>query len=99
MSQLNRLLSEARNTADETSQDEQDFVHVRNKRKRTRNFPKTNSETIRPVVITINARPTQVHFARSLRSISLNSKLFASENFQTAMTSLANPKTKVQENV
>ena len=68
MSQLSTLLSEARNIADETSQDEQDFVQVRNKRKQTRNLPKTNSEAIRPVIITINPRPTQVHFARSLRS-------------------------------
>ena len=68
ISQLSTVLSEARNIADETSQDEQDFVQVRNKRKPTQNFPKTNSETIRPFIITINPRPTQVHFARSMRS-------------------------------
>ena len=34
MSQLSAHLSEARNNADETSQDEQDFVQVKNKRKR-----------------------------------------------------------------
>ena len=68
MSQLSALLSEARNIAEETSQDEQDFVQVRNKRKRTRNYPKPNSETIRPVIITTNQRPTQVHFARSMRN-------------------------------
>ena len=68
MSRLSALLSEARNTADEASQDEQDFVQVRNKRKRTRNLPKTNSETIRPVIVTVNPRPTQVHFARSMRN-------------------------------
>ena len=67
MSQLSALLSEARNLADEISQDEQDLVPERNKRKRTRNYPKTNSETTRPVIITINSRPTQVHFARSMR--------------------------------
>ena len=68
MSQLSALLSEARNIADETSQDEQDFVQVKNKRKRTRNYQNTNSETIRPVIITINPRPTQVHFARLMRN-------------------------------
>ena len=68
MSQLSTLLSEAQNIADETSQEEQNFLQVRNKRKRNRNFPKTNCETIRPVIITINPRPTQIHFARSMRS-------------------------------
>ena len=68
MSQLSALLSEAQNIADETSQDEQDFVQVRSKRKRTRNHPKLNSETIRPVIITINPRPTHIHFARCMRS-------------------------------
>ena len=38
------------------------------KHKRTRNHPKLDSETIRPVIITINRRPTQVHFARSMRN-------------------------------
>ena len=68
MSQLNAVLSEARNIADETLQDEQYFVEVRNKRKRTRNYPKTNSETIRPVIKTINPRPTHVHFTRSMKN-------------------------------
>ena len=68
MSQLSALLSDARNIADETSQDEQDFVQVKNKRKRTRNYQNTNSETIWPVIITINPRPTQVHFARLMRN-------------------------------
>ena len=68
MSQVSALLSEARNIADETSQDEQDFEQVRSKRKRTRNHSKLNSETIRTVIITINPRPTQVYFARSMRN-------------------------------
>ena len=68
MSQLSALLPEARNFADETSQDEQDFVQVRKKRKQIRNDPKTNSETIRPVIMTINPWPTQVHFARSMKN-------------------------------
>ena len=65
MSQLSVLHSEARNIADETSQDEKDFVQNKNKRKRTRNYPKLNSGTIRPDIIMINPRPKQVHFARS----------------------------------
>ena len=68
MSQLSALLSEARNIADETSQDEQNFVQVKNKGKRTRNYQNTNKETIRPVIITVNPRPTQVHFARLMRN-------------------------------
>ena len=68
MSHLSALLSEARNIADETSQDEQDIVQVRNKRKRTSNYLKTNSETMRPVIITINPRPRQAQFARSMKN-------------------------------
>ena len=68
MSQLSTILSEARNIADEASHDEQDFVQARNKRTRNRNFPETNSETIKPVIIRKNPRPTQVHFARSTRT-------------------------------
>ena len=41
MSQLSALLSDALDIADETSQNEQDFVQVRSKGKRTRNYPKS----------------------------------------------------------
>ena len=70
MSQLSALLSEARATADDTSQDEQDFIQVQNKRKRFRNQNERNSisETVRPIVITINPRPTQVQFARAMKT-------------------------------
>ena len=43
MSQLSALLSEPRATADNTSQDEQDFIQVQNKRKRFRNQNERNS--------------------------------------------------------
>ena len=68
MSQLSALLSEARANADDTSQDEQDFIQVKNKRKRFRNQNerKSISEPVRPIVITINPRLTQVQFARAM---------------------------------
>ena len=68
MSQLIAILSEARNTADETSPDKQDFIQVRNKRKRSRNYPKTNSEPIRPIIATIKQKTTQVEFASSMKN-------------------------------
>ena len=57
------------------TKDEKDFVQVRNQRKQTRNYPKTNSEKIRPVIITINPRPTQVHFAQSKKNSFLQLKI------------------------
>ena len=71
MSQLSALLSEARVTADDTSQDEQDFIQVQNRRKRFRNQNERNSisEPVRPRVITINPRRTQVHFATAMKTI------------------------------
>ena len=70
MNQLSALLSEARATTDDTSQDEQDFIQVQNKRKRFRNQNERNSisETVRPIVLTINPRPTQVPFARAMKT-------------------------------
>ena len=70
MSQLSALLSEARATADDTSQDEQDFTQVQNKRKRFRNQNERNSisQTVRPIVITINPRPTQVQFVPAMKT-------------------------------
>ena len=67
MNQLSALLCEARNIADEKPQYKQDFVQVRNKRKSTQIYTETNSERIRPVIIAINARPTQFHFAHSMK--------------------------------
>ena len=70
MSQLSALLSEARATADDTSQDEQDFIQVQNNRKRFRNQNERTSisETIRPIVITINPRPSQVQFSQAMKT-------------------------------
>ena len=71
MSQLSALLSEARVTADDTSHDEQDFIQVQNRRKRFRNQNERNSiwEPVRPIVKTINPRPTQVQFATAMKTI------------------------------
>ena len=70
MSQLSALLSEARATVDDTSQVEQDFIQVQNKRKCFRNQNERNSisEPVRAIVITINPRPTQVQFARAMKT-------------------------------
>ena len=70
MSQLCALLSEARATADKFSQDQQDFIQVQNKRKRFQNQNERNSmsEPVRPIVITINPRPTQVQFVRAMKT-------------------------------
>ena len=76
MNQLSALLCEARNIADEKPQDKQDIVQVRNIRKSTRIYTETNSETIRPVIITIIARPTQFHFAHSMQNSFAQLKIF-----------------------
>ena len=70
MSQLSALLSEARSTVDDTSQDEQDFIQAQNKRKRFRNQNERNSmsEPVRPIAITIKSTPTQVQFARAMKT-------------------------------
>ena len=67
MSQLSALLSKARNIADETSQDEQDFVQVR-KNASEPEIIQNPTQSIRPITITINPRPIQVYFARSMRN-------------------------------
>ena len=73
MSQLSALLSKARATTDNNSQDEQDFIKVQNKRKRfsllkSKHFLNSVSEPVRPTVTTINLRPTQVRFARATKT-------------------------------
>ena len=68
MSQLSALLSEARATADDTSQDEQNFIQVQNKHKRFRNQNERNSMTVRSIVITINPTPPQMQFVRAMNT-------------------------------
>ena len=68
MSQIERLLSEARMTADETTQDESDFNEVRSTRKRFRKQAQIPTTNVRPIVVTINSRPSQIQFARAIRS-------------------------------
>ena len=58
MSQIDRLLSEARMTAEESTQDESDFTEVRNKRKRFRKVP-TPINNVRPIIVSIDPRPSQ----------------------------------------
>ena len=71
MSQIERLLSEARMAADETTQDESDFDEVRLKEKGKKNkrkqaqIPVTN---VRPIVVSIDPRPSQIQFARAIKS-------------------------------
>ena len=68
MSQIERLLSEARMTADETTQDESDFNEVRSKRKRFRKQAQIPITNVRPIVVSIDPRPSQIQFARAIRS-------------------------------
>ena len=67
MSQIERLLSEARMTAEESTQDESDFTEVRNKRKRFRKVP-TPINNVRPMIVSIDPRPSQFQFAKAIRS-------------------------------
>ena len=68
MSQIERLLSEARMTADETTQDESDFNEVRSERKRFRKQAQIQITNVRPIVLSIDPRPSQIQFARVIRS-------------------------------
>ena len=55
-------------TADETTQDESDFDEVRSKRKRFRKQAQIPITNVRPIVVSIVPRPTQIQFARAIRS-------------------------------
>ena len=68
MSQIERLLSEARMRADETTQDESDFIEVRSKRKRFRKQAQIPITNVRPIVVSIDSRPSQIQFVRAIRS-------------------------------
>ena len=67
MSQIDRLLSEARRKAEESTQDESDFTEVRNKRKRFSKVP-TATNNVRPMIVSIDPRPSQIQFAKAIRS-------------------------------
>ena len=67
MSQIDRLLSEARMTAEESTQDESNFTEVRNKRKRFRKVP-TPINNVKPMIVTTDPRPSQIQFAKAIRS-------------------------------
>ena len=74
MSQIERLLSEARMTADETTQDESDIIEVLGKRKRFRKQAQIPITNVRPIVLSIDPRPSQIQIARAIRSNSSNLK-------------------------
>ena len=77
MSQIERLLSEARMTADETTQDESDFNEVRSKRKRFRKQAKVPITNVRPIVVSIDPRPSQIQFAiKHIRELKNNTDFF-----------------------
>ena len=68
MSQIDRLLSEARMTAEESTQDESDFTEVRNKRKQFRKQTPTPTNNVRPMNVSIDPRPSQSQFAKAVKS-------------------------------
>ena len=68
MSQIDRLLSEARMTAEESTQDESDFTEVRNKRKQFRKQMPTSTNNVRSMIVSIDPRPSQIQFARAVES-------------------------------
>ena len=68
MSQIERLLTEARMTAKESTQDESDFTEVRNKRKRFRKKVPTPTNNVRPMIDSIDPRTSQIQFARAIKS-------------------------------
>ena len=54
-------------TAHETTQDENDFNEVRSKRKRFRKQAQIPINSVRPIVVSIDPRPSQIQFARAIR--------------------------------
>ena len=67
MSQIDRLLSEARMTAEESTQHESDFTEVGNKRKRFRKVPNPINN-VKTMIVSIDPRPSQIQFTRATRS-------------------------------
>ena len=55
-------------TADETTQDESDFTEVRSKSKRFRKQAQVPITNVRPIVLSLDPRPSQIQFARAIRS-------------------------------
>ena len=68
MSQIDRLLSEARMTTEESTQDESDFTEVRNTTKRFRKQLPTPINNVRPMIVSIDPRPSHIQFARAIKS-------------------------------
>ena len=55
-------------TADETTEDESNFNEVRSKRKRFRKQAQIPITNVRPIVVSIDPRPSQIQFAGAIRS-------------------------------
>ena len=68
MSQIEKLLSEARMTAEESTQDESDFTKVRNKRKRLRKQVPTPTNNVRLMIVSIDPKSSQIQFASLIMS-------------------------------
>ena len=68
MSQNDRLSTEARMTADETTPSENDFFEVRKKRKRLHKQIQNTIDKVRPILVSINSRPSLIQFTRAIRS-------------------------------
>ena len=64
MSQIDSILSEARMSAEESTQEESDFTEVRNKRKCLRKAP-TPVNNVRSMIFSIDPRPSQFQFAKA----------------------------------
>ena len=54
-------------TAEKSTQDESNFTEVRNKRKRCRKVP-TPINNLRLMIVTTDPRPSQIQFAKAIRS-------------------------------
>ena len=68
MSQIDRLLSEAKMTTGEPTQVESNFTEVRNERKQLRKQMPTPIDNVRPIIVSFDPRPSQIQFARAIRS-------------------------------
>ena len=68
MSQVDSLLSEARTTAEDSTQDESDFTEVRKKKKTIQKTNPTPTNSLRPMIDSINPRPSQIQFTRAIKS-------------------------------
>ena len=55
-------------TAEKSTQDESDFIEVRNKRNRFRKQVPNPVNIVRPMIVLIDPRPSQIQFAKAIKS-------------------------------